>query len=103
MAEPRGQALGGGQRRPHRGRRLRELHSPLDAIRKSHDAPLSSSNRRVATLWQLIGCVNRLRRYRQGPLEWLWRWATWAHRPPLRRAAPSVEDVPLGGPTRSRG
>ncbi|MER5323291.1 DUF418 domain-containing protein [Streptosporangium roseum] len=32
----------------------------------------------VSTLW--------LRRYRQGPLEWLWRWATWAHRPPLRRA-----------------
>ncbi|MFG1875640.1 DUF418 domain-containing protein [Sphaerisporangium sp. NPDC049003] len=31
----------------------------------------------VSTLW--------LRRYRQGPLEWLWRWATWAHRPPLRR------------------
>ncbi|MEV2271936.1 DUF418 domain-containing protein [Nonomuraea africana] len=22
-----------------------------------------------------------LRRYRQGPIEWLWRWATWAHRP----------------------
>ncbi|GII30449.1 DUF418 domain-containing protein [Planotetraspora mira] len=32
-----------------------------------------------STLW--------LRRYRQGPLEWLWRWATWARRPPLRRAA----------------
>lgn len=31
----------------------------------------------VSTLW--------LRRYRQGPLEWLWRWATWARRPPLRR------------------
>ncbi|MFC7646267.1 DUF418 domain-containing protein [Streptosporangium lutulentum] len=31
----------------------------------------------VSTLW--------LRRYRQGPLEWLWRWATWAVRPPLRR------------------
>jgi uncharacterized protein len=30
-----------------------------------------------ATLW--------LRRYRQGPIEWLWRWATWAHRPPLSR------------------
>jgi uncharacterized membrane protein YeiB len=30
-----------------------------------------------STLW--------LRRYRQGPLEWLWRWATWAQRPPLRR------------------
>jgi uncharacterized membrane protein YeiB len=27
-----------------------------------------------------------LRRYRQGPLEWLWRWATWARRPPLRHA-----------------
>ncbi|GAA0402674.1 hypothetical protein Acor_68080 [Acrocarpospora corrugata] len=31
----------------------------------------------VSTLW--------LRRYRQGPLEWLWRWATLAHRPPFRR------------------
>ncbi|MFI7615706.1 DUF418 domain-containing protein [Nonomuraea terrae] len=29
-----------------------------------------------ATLW--------LRRYRQGPLEWLWRWATWGHRSALR-------------------
>ncbi|MFG1686399.1 DUF418 domain-containing protein [Nonomuraea sp. NPDC049269] len=29
----------------------------------------------LSTLW--------LRRYRQGPIEWLWRWATWAHRPPL--------------------
>ncbi|MCT9934364.1 DUF418 domain-containing protein [Planotetraspora sp. A-T 1434] len=26
-----------------------------------------------------------LRRHRQGPLEWLWRWATWGRRPPLRR------------------
>ncbi|WP_084370339.1 DUF418 domain-containing protein [Microbispora sp. ATCC PTA-5024] len=25
-----------------------------------------------------------LRRYRYGPLEWLWRWATWGRRPPLR-------------------
>jgi uncharacterized protein len=32
-----------------------------------------------STLW--------LRRYSQGPLEWLWRWATWAHRPPLRRTS----------------
>ncbi|MER5643418.1 DUF418 domain-containing protein [Streptosporangium sp. NPDC002524] len=31
----------------------------------------------LSTLW--------LRRHRQGPLEWLWRWATWARRPPLRR------------------
>ncbi|WP_165970180.1 DUF418 domain-containing protein [Nonomuraea terrae] len=28
-----------------------------------------------------------LRRHRQGPLEWLWRWATWWRRPPLRRDA----------------
>ncbi|MFI6908783.1 DUF418 domain-containing protein [Nonomuraea sp. NPDC050394] len=27
----------------------------------------------LSTLW--------LRRYRQGPVEWLWRWATWARRP----------------------
>lgn len=27
-----------------------------------------------------------LARYRNGPLEWLWRWATWARRPPLRVA-----------------
>ncbi|MCO1656548.1 DUF418 domain-containing protein [Pseudonocardia humida] len=26
-----------------------------------------------------------LRRFRQGPLEWLWRWATWARRPALLR------------------
>ncbi|MCF6469690.1 DUF418 domain-containing protein [Nonomuraea sp. MG754425] len=29
-----------------------------------------------STLW--------LGRYRQGPIEWLWRWATWARRPALR-------------------
>lgn len=30
-----------------------------------------------STLW--------LRRYRHGPVEWLWRWATWLRRPPLGR------------------
>ncbi|PRX90017.1 DUF418 domain-containing protein [Allonocardiopsis opalescens] len=29
-----------------------------------------------------------LRRYRFGPLEWLWRWATWLRRPALRRETP---------------
>ena len=35
-----------------------------------------------------------LRRFRQGPLEWLWRWATWARRPPLRRTAAVPVSVP---------
>ncbi|MFG1681431.1 DUF418 domain-containing protein [Nonomuraea sp. NPDC049269] len=35
----------------------------------------------VQWLWSALW----LRRYQQGPLEWLWRWATWARRPPLRR------------------
>ncbi|MFI6816528.1 DUF418 domain-containing protein [Nonomuraea sp. NPDC050328] len=39
-----------------------------------------------ATLW--------LSRFRQGPVEWLWRWATWAERPPLRRL-PAAEGPPL--------
>lgn len=30
-----------------------------------------------STLW--------LRRFRYGPVEWLWRWATWANRPTMRR------------------
>ncbi|MEV4217255.1 DUF418 domain-containing protein [Nonomuraea sp. NPDC049725] len=30
-----------------------------------------------------------LRHYRQGPLEWLWRWTTWLHRPRLSRARTS--------------
>ncbi len=29
----------------------------------------------ISTLW--------LSRLRQGPVEWLWRWVTWARRPPL--------------------
>ncbi|MGV9328406.1 DUF418 domain-containing protein [Streptosporangium sandarakinum] len=37
----------------------------------------------VQWLWSVLW----LRRHRQGPVEWLWRWATWAGRPPLRRAA----------------
>jgi uncharacterized membrane protein YeiB len=35
---------------------------------------------------QWLFSVLWLRRYPQGPLEWLWRWATWARRPPLRRS-----------------
>ncbi|MET7458906.1 DUF418 domain-containing protein [Nonomuraea sp. NPDC005501] len=38
----------------------------------------------LSTLW--------LRRHRQGPMEWLWRWATWARRPTLR--IPRAEPIP---------
>ncbi|MET8045983.1 DUF418 domain-containing protein [Streptosporangium sp. NPDC005286] len=31
----------------------------------------------MSTLW--------LCRHRQGPLQWLWRWSTWTHRPPFSR------------------
>ncbi|WP_344872460.1 DUF418 domain-containing protein [Nonomuraea antimicrobica] len=31
-----------------------------------------------------------LRRYRFGPMEWLWRWATWLRRPPLARGRDSL-------------
>ena len=34
---------------------------------------------------QILFSALWLRRYRQGPAEWLWRWATWLRRPPLRR------------------
>ncbi|MEO3854268.1 DUF418 domain-containing protein [Acrocarpospora sp. B8E8] len=37
----------------------------------------------VQWLWSTLW----LRRYRQGPIEWLWRRATWSHRQPLRHAA----------------
>lgn len=35
--------------------------------------------RAFSTLW--------LRKFTQGPLEWLWRWATWLERPPFHREA----------------
>lgn len=35
----------------------------------------------VQWLWSTLW----LRRHRYGPLEWLWRWATWGDRPTLRR------------------
>jgi uncharacterized membrane protein YeiB len=35
---------------------------------------------------QWVWSVLWLRRFRQGPVEWLWRWATWWQRPPLRLA-----------------
>ncbi|MBO4205554.1 DUF418 domain-containing protein [Micromonospora echinofusca] len=40
----------------------------------------------VILLVQWWWSVLWLRRCRQGPVEWLWRWVTWWQRPPLRRA-----------------
>ncbi|MFC4108847.1 DUF418 domain-containing protein [Micromonospora zhanjiangensis] len=52
----------------------------------------------VQWLWSTLW----LARYRNGPLEWLWRWATWGRRPPLRRAANRQVDVPAGTPSGTR-
>ncbi|MDA0563608.1 DUF418 domain-containing protein [Streptomonospora sp. S1-112] len=41
-------------------------------------------------LVQWLFCALWLRRCRQGPLEWVWRWATWARRPPLRVREPAA-------------
>ncbi|WP_414672973.1 DUF418 domain-containing protein [Kribbella sp.] len=39
-----------------------------------------------------------LRRFRYGPVGWLWRCATWLRIVPMRRAA-----VPVGGPAPHQG
>ncbi len=65
----------------------------------------------VILAFQLLFSTLWLRRYRQGPVEWLWRWATWAHRSPLRaevrdprRARPrSVPRPPAAGRVKRRG
>jgi uncharacterized membrane protein YeiB len=36
---------------------------------------------------QILFSALWLRYFRQGPVEWLWRWGTWLRRPPLRAAA----------------
>ncbi len=41
-------------------------------------AAILSTQWLASTLW--------LRHYTQGPVEWLWRWVTWTHRPLLRRS-----------------
>ncbi|REJ73073.1 MAG: DUF418 domain-containing protein [Acidobacteria bacterium] len=43
----------------------------------------------VVVIWvfQLLVSDWWMRRYRFGPLEWLWRWLTYGRRPPLRREA----------------
>nr|WP_246425509.1 DUF418 domain-containing protein [Streptomonospora nanhaiensis] len=50
---------------------------------------------------QWLFAVLWLRRFRQGPLEWVWRWASWARRPPLRVREPAAPDA--AGPVRPRG
>ncbi|WP_433255947.1 DUF418 domain-containing protein [Streptosporangium sp. CA-135522] len=57
------------------------LSGPPDSW--SLTAVLSTAGAILAAQWVLSTLW--LRRYHQGPIEWLWRWATWARRPPLRR------------------
>jgi uncharacterized membrane protein YeiB len=46
-----------------------------------------------STLWP--------RRHRYGPLEWLWRWVTWARRPALRHGSRSATSLVEADPCRS--
>jgi uncharacterized protein len=41
----------------------------------------------VILMVQWLFSILWLRRFRQGPMEWLWRWATWARRPTSARPA----------------
>ena len=45
----------------------------------------------VAAVWaiQLVASPLWLRRFRFGPVEWVWRWLTYGVRPPLRRTPAS--------------
>lgn len=45
---------------------------------------------------QWVFAVLWLRRYHQGPLEWLWRAATWAQLPPLQRTSAERQRVSDG-------
>lgn len=42
----------------------------------------------VILLGQWLASTLWLRSFRQGPLEWFWRWGTWGHRQPVRRPVP---------------
>jgi uncharacterized membrane protein YeiB len=44
----------------------------------------------VVLVVQWVLCTGWLSRFRQGPVEWLWRWATWARRPAFRRERQGV-------------
>ncbi|MFE3458293.1 DUF418 domain-containing protein [Nocardiopsis aegyptia] len=54
-------------------------------VGESAEAALSVAGAVVAA--QVVCSTLWLRRHRQGPAEWLWRWATWWKRPPLRAGA----------------
>ncbi|MFI6511191.1 DUF418 domain-containing protein [Streptosporangium sp. NPDC050855] len=69
-------------------------------VRQVLGSPQDWSPARVYLIAACVLCVQWplsvlwLRRYRQGPLEWLWRWITWARRPPLRRAPGRQDSSP---------
>lgn len=51
--------------------------SPADGWSSARVALTSAAILTLQWLWSTLW----LRRHRYGPLEWLWRWATWARRP----------------------
>jgi uncharacterized membrane protein YeiB len=51
-------------------------------IGQSLEAAFLAAGAILAVQW--LFCTLWLRRYRQGPIEWLWRWATWGRRSALR-------------------
>jgi uncharacterized membrane protein YeiB len=61
---------------------LAALAGPSDGWRTGEVLAVAASVLLVQWSWSVLW----LRRYDQGPLEWLWRWVTWWQRPPLRRA-----------------
>ncbi|SDJ29817.1 Uncharacterized membrane protein YeiB [Nonomuraea maritima] len=73
------------------------LAATLLVVVASHVLGLPIGQSLTAAYWtvgailtaQWLLCTLWLRRYRQGPIEWLWRWATWVRRPPLSRARAS--------------
>lgn len=52
-----------------------------------HDAALLGISVTIFAV-EVVLCHLWLRRFRFGPLEWLWRWAVYLRRPPMRLAPP---------------
>src|SRR5690606_35313739 len=68
---------------------LRDVHVLRLPVDRSLPLALPPAGATLAAQW--VFSVLWLRRRGQGPVEWLWRWATWGRRPRWRGDA-----VPVG-------